>query len=111
MAEGSTRLKSIDGVLYDNKVTDLKAYPTHRHAETFILPETVTKMSDKFQGIQYLKTFIGNDALTTVYLQSFQNCPLLETVQLGKRCPRSATAVSRDARISRKWCSVPTTVT
>lgn len=85
VAEGSTRLKSIDGVLYDNKVTDLKAYPTHRHAETFILPETVTKMSDKFQGIQYLKTFIGNDALTAVYLQSFQNCPLLETVQLGKK--------------------------
>lgn len=78
MAEGSTRLKSIDGVLYDNKVTDLKAYPTHRHAETFILPETVTKMSDKFQGIQYLKTFIGDYAFYGNV--SLQKVTLPETV-------------------------------
>lgn len=85
--EANTRLKSVDGVLYynkNNKMTKIEAYPEYRKAETYTLPEGITAMSTNFDGIQYLKHFIGNDDLTSLSSSSFTNCPALESVTFGK---------------------------
>lgn len=84
VSEAHTRLASVDGVLYDKKGADLKAYPPYKKTETFTPPSTVTRISDSFKGAMFLKHFVGNDALTTMPNQGFQECPELESVTLGK---------------------------
>lgn len=83
VSPSSTRLKSIDGVLYDYKGTKLEAYPEYRKDETFTLPASVTSISTRFTGVKYLKSFIGNDALKSIPANLFQDCPALESIQLG----------------------------
>ncbi|MCM1297301.1 MAG: leucine-rich repeat domain-containing protein, partial [Muribaculaceae bacterium] len=84
-SENCTKLASIDGVLYDKQVKKLLIFPAYKKADTYTMPSTVTSMSGKFIGVQYIKVFESGDALTSIAAKSFQKCPELTTVKLGAK--------------------------
>lgn len=83
VSEGNTRLMSVDGVLYDNKMTTLVFFPWYKNVETFTLPATVTGLKGSFSNARYVRTFIG-EGLTAIGSSQFKECPVLEKTVFGK---------------------------
>ena len=77
-------LAAIDGILYDKRVTNLMYVPTAKVITTFTLPATVKTMSSTFSDMSALREFTCSDALESIADKSFQRCPELTTVHLGK---------------------------
>ncbi len=70
--EKSASFKDIDGVLYDKAGTTLYAYPAGRDAETYVVPEGVTKIfHGAFQNAQHLKKVRFPSSLTEVGQYTF----------------------------------------
>ena len=70
--EKSTSFKDIDGVLYDKAGTTLYAYPAGRDAETYVVPDGVTKIfHGAFQNAQHLKKVRFPSSLTEVGQYAF----------------------------------------
>ena len=70
--EKSTSFKDIDGVLYDKAGTILYAYPAGRNAETYVVPDGVTKIfHGAFQNAQHLKKVRFPSSLTEVGQYAF----------------------------------------
>ena len=78
--EKSTSFKDIDGVLYDKAGTTLYAYPAGRDAETYVVPDGVTKIfHGAFQNAQHLKKVRFPSSLTEVGQYAFWGDSVLGT--------------------------------
>lgn len=70
--ENSTSFKDIDGVLFDKAGATLYAYPAGRDAETYVVPDGVTKIfHGAFQNAQHLKKVRFPSSLTEVGQYAF----------------------------------------
>lgn len=98
---------SVDGVLFDNDVTEIIWFPIGKSGE-YELPPTVTAIGQNaFRGAKITKLAIGNsvktispgafslsaiadislpDNLTNISQGLFQDCANLKTIRLGKGC-------------------------
>ncbi len=81
---------SIDGVLYNKDMTTLIQYPIGIKAESFDIPDTVTKIgSDAFWSCEYLTSVIIPDSVINIGNTAFCSCVNLESVTI----PDSVTTI------------------
>lgn len=97
---------SDDGVLFDKNKTTIIKYPSFKSDETFIIPETVKKISrcafddasflkkiiipnglkeiddGAFRGCRFIKEFEIPDSVTSIGQYVFRNCKSLELIKL-----------------------------
>ena len=76
--------KSIDGVLYSNDGKTLLRYPINKTADTFTIPNGVTKIDRyAFSDCEKLKLVIFPDSLTIIDIFAFLRCSSLDHVSLS----------------------------
>ena len=74
---------SKDGVLYSKDKTKLIGYPIGKNDNSFVIPDSVTKISSMaFMGCTNLKEVIITDRVTAIGVDAFYDCSSLEQVIL-----------------------------
>lgn len=85
---------SDDGVLYDNNKTTIIKYPSYKSTETFIIPETVKKISRyAFDDASFLKKIIILNGLTEIDDGAFSGCHIIKEFEI----PDSVTSIGKYA--------------
>ncbi|MBO5395545.1 MAG: leucine-rich repeat domain-containing protein [Clostridia bacterium] len=75
--------KSDDGILYNKDMTVLRVYPSGKQGESFIIPESVTKIGgEAFYGCKNLKDVYIPDSVTQLNIGVFSACSELVSVRL-----------------------------
>ncbi|MCD7949919.1 MAG: leucine-rich repeat domain-containing protein [Erysipelotrichaceae bacterium] len=76
---------TIDGVLYNKDCTTLIRYPANKKGDTFVIPNTVTKIERyAFDHNYELHKVIIPDSVTTIETGAFQFCERIVEIQLSK---------------------------
>lgn len=83
VAEGSTTLQSMDGVLYSADGSTLLYYPLGKPAESFTTPAGVTTIGEgAFEQNVKLKSITLSEGVTSIGEFAFGGCQALETLNL-----------------------------
>ncbi len=79
--EGNVHLCDIDGVLFNAAKTKLRKYPSSREGEVYIVPDSVTKISDSsFGECRYLKKLVLPEGLQYMGFSNLQSCRKLTEI-------------------------------
>lgn len=75
---------SVEGVLYDKAVSEIIIYPAARMEPTFVIPDTVTKISDRaFTEAAALVDIVIPDSVTVIGRGAFSSCASLTRVVIS----------------------------
>lgn len=76
---------SDEGVLFNKNKTELISYPNAKKIETYVVPESVTKIGDgAFYGHDELVSIDLHEGITTIGLQAFSDCKKLISLTIPK---------------------------
>lgn len=85
VSEDNKYYKSVDGVLYNKKMTELIYYPRSKESESFIIPDSVKKIAENaFYENKYLKDIKISSNITQIDSHAFYKCSQLKDVYIGK---------------------------
>ena len=80
--DGSTKWKSIDGVLYDIQSNSLTLYPPAKKGD-FVIPSTVTAIGvGAFSSSSYLTAVEIPESVTAIYPYAFYYCQSLKSLNI-----------------------------
>ncbi len=83
--KSSKNFKSVDGVLYNKKMTVLIQYPAGKKDKKFKVPSSVKKIDvAAFEGCKYLTEVSIPKSVQTIAAHAFESCPNLKVVKLEK---------------------------
>lgn len=91
--KGHTTYTSIDGVLFNNKVSQLLLYPPKKEGETYSIPESVKNIGINAFVCSILKSIKIPESVATIGNGAFYGCTLLEEIHL----PSHLTNIGNDA--------------
>lgn len=79
--EENTNYKSIDGVLYNNNITELVLYPMEKKGEKFSVPESVKQVHmEAFYGQKHLKEITIGQNVWNIGKNAFSFSKMLENI-------------------------------
>ena len=85
VATNNTNYKSIDGNLYTEDGTTLLIYAPGKTDTSFVVPDTVTTISDyTFCGCTSLTSVTITDSVTFIGLNAFQSCKGITSITFGE---------------------------
>jgi len=91
--EGNSKYKSIDGVLYDFNIETLIKYPMGRDLDTFLIPDSVTKIEiGAFEDSRFLRNVVIPPSVKHICLGAFRMCRLLQSINI----PASVTIIEEE---------------
>lgn len=83
ISDGNKKYATVDGILYDKKITKLITYPSNKEGEEFTIPETVTTLyKGCFGGNHYLKQINIPSSLKTIESLVFDDVKSLENIEV-----------------------------
>lgn len=89
--EGNTAYTSVDGVLFNKEKTDLIRYPARKTDTSYIIPNSVTSISDAaFRGCESLTNVIIPNSVTSIGEQAFYQCTGIINIDI----PNSITRIN-----------------
>lgn len=89
-----------NGILFNKEKTILVCYPALRTAETYTVPQTVTKIDDyAFEANTYLKKVVFTDTIEIISDGAFYRCGNLSEISV----PDKAFLICWDAFYNTKW--------
>ena len=81
--ENNQYYKDIDGVVYDKEVKTLISYPAGKEDETYVIPDSVTKIGDyAFANNEYIKKLVLPETVEEIGKGAFSGCYSLEKINL-----------------------------
>ena len=76
-----------DGILYNQQMTDLIAYPAGLKRESVVIPEGIIKIrGSAFAYNPYIKKVVFPDSIRTIGYGAFNNCLSLEEINIPPYC-------------------------
>lgn len=106
---GSEYYKSVDGVLYDKKMSTLHTYP-NKHASTFLIPEEVTQIGDyAFCNCTNLTSVTIHNKVKNMGRGAFEGCSGLKEISLPEGLETTGEGIF-DSCTGLKSMSLPTSL-
>ena len=94
--ENNKYFSSEDGVLFNTDKTKLVMYPIAKSAENYVIPSTVTEISNyTFSGCQSLTSITVPDSVKKIGNYAFSNCSKLKSAVLPKNVDSMGYSVFR----------------
>lgn len=82
---------SVDGVMFDKNKTTLIQYPLGNAAESYVIPDGVTTITNlAFYGSQSLANITIPASVTTIDIDVFAECPSLASINIDDQNPNYA---------------------
>ncbi|MDE7363439.1 MAG: leucine-rich repeat domain-containing protein [Ruminococcus sp.] len=77
---------SLDNILYNKDMTVIIEYPTAKETAEFIIPDSVTSISDGvFYDCTSLKSITISDSVTSIGELAFDNCKSLTNIEVSEK--------------------------
>ena len=94
VSDNNKSYKSIDGVLFDNNVQKIIAYPCGKSSNYYTIPDSVTSIgSFAFEGCSNLNSITIPDSITSIGNFAFYGCSGLTSITI----PKSVTSIGDGA--------------
>ena len=94
VAKNNSVYKSVDGILYNNKLTSIIHFPLKHSNTSFVIPDSVTEIGDDaFYGCSSLKSVDIPDSVTKIGKSAFCWCSSLKSIDI----PNSVTEIGESA--------------
>ena len=94
VSDNNKYYKSIDGVLFDNNVQKIIAYPCGKSSNYYTIPDSVTSIgSFAFEGCSNLNSITIPDSITSIGNFAFYGCSGLTSITI----PKSVTSIGDGA--------------
>ena len=94
VAKNNSVYKSVDGILYNNKLTSIIHFPQKHSNTSFVIPDSVTKIGkNAFKGCSSLKSIVIPDSVTEIGEEAFWGCSSLGSIDI----PSSVTEIRERA--------------
>ncbi|MBR2875853.1 MAG: leucine-rich repeat domain-containing protein, partial [Clostridia bacterium] len=85
VAEENRFYKSVDGVLFNENMTQIIKVPSGKALESYIIPDSVTEIgSNVFSGCSFLKSITFGSGINNINISMFESCGSLAELKVSE---------------------------